>query len=318
MSEPVYGAGYDFHVALPDMANPGAFKANPTIAAGDFKISINGGAFANLTTLPTVEPAAGVAVLITLSGPETEGGSIIVTAIDQTSPKEWADAAWNFHPQDEVVATMVGELHTRLGTPSNLGSGATVGENLEDIFARADEMHSELLPYARFMVRSGTVSNKTVGATGNTTTTVHLQFESFGDDELNEYLIGIYDISSGEWHMRWVTDWVGATKLATLHEALPFTPDNADGDRYQLTVIRRDTISAAPTAAQVADGLLGRSLAGGADGGRTVRDALRFNRNKWEIVGTTLTVYEEDDTTPAWTATLVRASADPITSVDPA
>lgn len=99
MSEPVYGDGYDFHVVLQDMANPGSFKANPTLAAGDFKISINGGAFANLTTLPTVEPAAGVAVLITLSGPETEGGSIIVTAIDQTSPKEWADAAWNFHPQ---------------------------------------------------------------------------------------------------------------------------------------------------------------------------------------------------------------------------
>jgi len=41
-------------VALEDMANPGSFKASPTIAAGDFKVSIDGGALANLATLPSV------------------------------------------------------------------------------------------------------------------------------------------------------------------------------------------------------------------------------------------------------------------------
>lgn len=70
----------------------------------------------------------------------------------------------------------------------------------------------------------------------------------------------------------------------------------------------------------VADALLDRDMATGADsGGRTVRNALRFLRNKWGISGTTLTVTKEDDTTSAWTATVTgTAGADPITGSDPA
>jgi len=77
-------------------------------------------------------------------------------------------------------------------------------------------------------------------------------------------------------------------------------------------------IAALPTAAQNADKLLGRSLATGADGGRTVQDALRFNRNKVVISGTTITIYEEDDTTVAWSGTIVRTAADALSSLDPA
>lgn len=73
-----------------------------------------------------------------------------------------------------------------------------------------------------------------------------------------------------------------------------------------------------PTAAQNADKLLGRNLAGGADGTRTVQDALRAARNKVVIDGTTITVYAEDDTTPAWTGTVTRVSRDALDTVDPA
>lgn len=73
-----------------------------------------------------------------------------------------------------------------------------------------------------------------------------------------------------------------------------------------------------PTTAQIADKVLGRSLAGGADGGRTVQDALRLLRNKRAVAGATLTVYAEDDTTSAWTANLTSdAAAQPITVIDP-
>ena len=77
-------------------------------------------------------------------------------------------------------------------------------------------------------------------------------------------------------------------------------------------------VSDIPTTAQVADKILGRSLAGGADGGRTVQDALRSLRNKSSIAGGTLTVCEEDDSTPAWTATVTTAAGDPLSSIDPA
>lgn len=73
-----------------------------------------------------------------------------------------------------------------------------------------------------------------------------------------------------------------------------------------------------PTAAQNADGLLGRNIAGGANGGRTVTSALRFLRNRKAIAAGTLTVYEEDDATSAWTAAVTTAVGNPISEVDPA
>lgn len=75
--------------------------------------------------------------------------------------------------------------------------------------------------------------------------------------------------------------------------------------------------------AAIADGLLDRDMSTGTDSGsttvRTMRQALRFIRNKWSISGTTLTVCKEDDSTSSWTAALTAsAGADPISASDPA
>jgi hypothetical protein len=76
---------------------------------------------------------------------------------------------------------------------------------------------------------------------------------------------------------------------------------------------------AADATAEIADRILGRTISGGADGGRTVTSALRILRNKFTAATTTLTVYSEDDTTVAWTSTLTTDSgAVPITGSDPA
>jgi len=80
-----------FRVALEDYANPGNFKGTPTIAAGDFKVAVDATALANPATLPSVSPASSVLVLVTLSAAEMNGDVITLVAVDQTSPKEWAD-----------------------------------------------------------------------------------------------------------------------------------------------------------------------------------------------------------------------------------
>lgn len=68
-----------------------------------------------------------------------------------------------------------------------------------------------------------------------------------------------------------------------------------------------------------ADALLTRNIDGGSSTGRTVEQALAFLRNKWTLVGTTLTVYDVDDTTVLWTSTIgTDATAIPIVSSDPA
>jgi hypothetical protein len=88
---PVKGEDFITYVALADPANPGSFRVNPTTASGDWQISKDGGAFANLATLPVVTPAGSVAVKLALSTTEMSADNVVIVGIDQTSPKEWAD-----------------------------------------------------------------------------------------------------------------------------------------------------------------------------------------------------------------------------------
>jgi hypothetical protein len=78
---------------LSDMARPGRYKANPTIAAGDFKLSQMDGALSPLATTPTVSPAGSIWVKVTISTAEMATGVAKVQCLDLTEPPEWADFA---------------------------------------------------------------------------------------------------------------------------------------------------------------------------------------------------------------------------------
>jgi hypothetical protein len=82
--------GAILYTALAAQTANGAFQANPTLAAGDVKISLDGGAFANLNTLPAVTPAGGKAVKITLSQAETNADNIVILFSDAAGA-EWSD-----------------------------------------------------------------------------------------------------------------------------------------------------------------------------------------------------------------------------------
>jgi hypothetical protein len=88
---PVKNEDFIIRIALEDMESPGSFRSNPTIAAGDFKVDQDGGGLTNLSTLPSVDPAASVLVKLTLSSTEMNADVVTVVAIDQSTPKEWAD-----------------------------------------------------------------------------------------------------------------------------------------------------------------------------------------------------------------------------------
>lgn len=93
---------------------------------------------------------------------------------------------------------------------------------------------------------------------------------------------------------------------------LPDSPA-ATGDAMTLTTGERGA---------VADKILTRHTAGGSDvsgvNARNVKNALRTGRNRTEIVAGVTNVYEEDDTTLAWTGVGVTAPGDPLVSVNPA
>lgn len=67
-----------------------------------------------------------------------------------------------------------------------------------------------------------------------------------------------------------------------------------------------------------ADKLIGRRINGGADGGRTIGSAFAAIRNKVTIEGSTLTVFDVDDTTILYTAVVTYVARNPLGSVDPA
>ena len=69
---------------------------------------------------------------------------------------------------------------------------------------------------------------------------------------------------------------------------------------------------------QIADALLGRNIAGGADGGRTVTEAVYLLRNRSEIAGGELVVYGTDDATSSWSANVTTTAGNPISQIDPA
>lgn len=88
---PVKNEDFIIRVSLEDFANPGRMKANPTIAAGDFKVDKDGGGLSNLTTLPSVDPTGSVLVKVTLSATEMNADVVTIVAKDQTDPPEWCD-----------------------------------------------------------------------------------------------------------------------------------------------------------------------------------------------------------------------------------
>jgi hypothetical protein len=90
----------------------GQYKATPTLAAGDFKIEKDGGASANLATLPTVEPSGGTSVSLEFSAAEMQCRQAVVTMIDAAGD-EWSDDAIHIFTVGDVAAYM----------PFNLFSG---------------------------------------------------------------------------------------------------------------------------------------------------------------------------------------------------
>jgi hypothetical protein len=83
-------------------------------------------------------------------------------------------------------------------------------------------------------MRGLVLATGTIGATGNTTTAIHIPdavLDSLSDDEIKNYNVVIYDNSLDEYHVRTITAWTNVGDLATVSPALPFTPE-ASVDLY--------------------------------------------------------------------------------------
>lgn len=113
---PVKNAAFTFRIVLFAQSD-NQIKTTPTIAAGDFKVSVDGGALANPGTLPSESPASSGQVLITLTADEMNGDEIVVRWID-ASGDEWHSGAVVLHTvasgkqfDDLATATAISALN---------------------------------------------------------------------------------------------------------------------------------------------------------------------------------------------------------------
>jgi hypothetical protein len=122
MPNPKKNTAYTFDIALVDSLNRPAFKANPTLAAGDFKISTDEAALTNLTNLPTVTPVSGRIVKIVLTAGEMNGDRVMIQCVDAAG-NEWDEVMIYI----DTTAVTVDDL-VRSTTPANTLDVSATGE----------------------------------------------------------------------------------------------------------------------------------------------------------------------------------------------
>ena len=124
---PKKNTAFIMYCGLPSASTSSAFQSNPTLAAGDAKVSKDGGALSNLATLPAVTPASSKMVKISLSTSEMNGDNITLVLSDQTSPPEWADVIINIQTSARQVDDLAFPNTSGRGMDVDASGGVEVG-----------------------------------------------------------------------------------------------------------------------------------------------------------------------------------------------
>lgn len=243
------------------------------------------------------------------------------------------------------VNTDTDTLLSRMGTPSDLGGGATLSANLSDIEAQTDDIGvagaglTALASQASVNTIDDFLDTEIAAILAAVDTEVaailadtnELQTDWADGGRLDLIL----DARASQASVDTVDDFldteVAAIKAKT--DQLTFTTANrvdataiTVSDKTGYSIAAGGIGSGAHSAAElnnIADATLDRNMATGTDSGtdstavRTPRQALRALRNKVSIAAGTATVTKEDDATSSWTAAVGTAAGNPISSVDP-
>jgi hypothetical protein len=214
------------------------FRVDAAHAAGDTKIMKDEGAEANTTNGFTDE---GQGYSIVLTATEMQAARIVVYIVDSAT-KAWLDTAFVVETygnasamhavdlDDSVRAGLTALPNAAADAAGGLPISDAGGLDLDAMKASVDVIQAF---WNVFILTAGTI-----GATGNDTTHLHLAGQTYGNDELNDYCVVVYDNSESEYHGVWISGWVLATELATLSPGLPFTPE-ASVDTYWIFALKQ-------------------------------------------------------------------------------
>lgn len=152
---------------------------------------------------------------------------MVTTSAAAATPKAFKLVAYN--PLDGVRLGLTALPNANADAPGGLPISDAGGLDLDALNANVSSL----------LTNSNVIASGTIGATGNDTTNLHLDGLTFGEDEINDLLIRIYDVSASEYHARWIETWtLSGGELATV-ATLPFTPQ-ASTDTYTIYAIRRN------------------------------------------------------------------------------
>lgn len=215
---PVAGSTFTFEIpGLVSQADTKLFQTAPTIAAGDFQRSINGGALGNLANLPVVTPAGGSPVQVVLSAAETTaagaGGRINIVWRDAAGA-EWCDGGLLLfvHAAEPSVATIADAVWDEVLTGATHDVPTSAGRRLRQLGAAS---------IASGTAQSGT-ANTIVLEDGEASTT---------DNIYNENLIAITG-GTGIGQCRLIAEYDGDTLTAIVDRNWDVTP--AADSEYQV------------------------------------------------------------------------------------
>ena len=96
---PKKNTSFVFYTALVDTASRPDFKASPTIASGDFRISIDGTSGVSLAANPAAVSGNTTVVKFTVTGAEMNGDIITILGVDAAGG-EWDDVRSLQYHQD--------------------------------------------------------------------------------------------------------------------------------------------------------------------------------------------------------------------------
>jgi hypothetical protein len=198
-----YATEYIFYTPLVT-AGSLDYITNPTIAAGDFQVSTDGGSWSNLDTLPSLSPAADQQVKITVSIAEMTGKKVAVRAVDAAGA-EWEDDFWEISTYGHASAQHVADRSVSI--PDQVWDEVLTGA-AHNINNSAGKKLREL---ASPITHVGTAQGS---GTGNNQ--IQLQNTASGVDGAYDPSVVAIIAGTGAGQSRFILDYVGSTFMCTV------------------------------------------------------------------------------------------------------